>query len=232
MTTRRGKSIIMIMVRCTRGRPSGATPYMRVERVRYRNNPTLTCALMADGAANEAGLFWAALRSAGIWADLQKLGVPPEYADYANLGTGQLPGLRVVGSWLAGAHHMRWRTFLLWNALGGIAWATSVGIAAGLGVTLAPAASTTPVRSGRFVMSPSTNTPWSPMRRRASRSSAFGSKTDGSRRLLRLRIGGSSPSAFVIGDLLRLTNTAGPPAPADTAPCRRNRTHSNRPAWV
>ena len=27
------------------GRPSGATPFMRVERVRYRNNPTLTCAL-------------------------------------------------------------------------------------------------------------------------------------------------------------------------------------------
>ena len=41
-----------------------------------------------------------------------------------------LPGLRVVGSWLAGAHHMRWRTFLLWNALGGIAWATSIGLAA------------------------------------------------------------------------------------------------------
>jgi 4-hydroxy-3-polyprenylbenzoate decarboxylase len=49
---------------------------MRVERVRYRDNPTLTCALMADGAANEAGLFWAALRSAGIWADLHKLGIP------------------------------------------------------------------------------------------------------------------------------------------------------------
>ena len=41
-----------------------------------------------------------------------------------------LPGLRVVGSWLAGAHHMPWRTFLLWNALGGIAWATSIGLAA------------------------------------------------------------------------------------------------------
>lgn len=41
-----------------------------------------------------------------------------------------LPGLRVVGSWLAGAHHMRWRTFLFWNALGGIAWAVSVGVAA------------------------------------------------------------------------------------------------------
>jgi UbiD family decarboxylase len=58
------------------GRPSGVTPYMRVERVRYRDNPTLTCALMADGPANEAGLFWAALRSAAIWADLQKLGIP------------------------------------------------------------------------------------------------------------------------------------------------------------
>jgi membrane-associated protein len=41
-----------------------------------------------------------------------------------------LPGLRVVGAWLAGAHHMRWRTFLLWNALGGIAWATSIGLGA------------------------------------------------------------------------------------------------------
>lgn len=39
-----------------------------------------------------------------------------------------LPGLRVVGAWLAGAHRMRWRTFLLWNALGGIAWATSIGL--------------------------------------------------------------------------------------------------------
>ena len=41
-----------------------------------------------------------------------------------------VPGLRVVGSWLAGANHMRWRTFLLWNALGGVAWATSIGLAA------------------------------------------------------------------------------------------------------
>src|SRR6201985_2911729 len=58
------------------GLPSGATPFMRGERLRYPGKPTLTCALMADTAANEAGLFWAALRSAGVWADLQKLGVP------------------------------------------------------------------------------------------------------------------------------------------------------------
>lgn len=39
-------------------------------------------------------------------------------------------GLRVWASWLAGATHMPWPTFIAWNALGGIAWATSVGLAA------------------------------------------------------------------------------------------------------
>jgi len=41
-----------------------------------------------------------------------------------------LPGLRVVASWLAGANRMPWRRFLLWNALGGIAWASTVGAVA------------------------------------------------------------------------------------------------------
>jgi membrane protein DedA with SNARE-associated domain len=39
-------------------------------------------------------------------------------------------GLRVWASWLAGATHMRWRSFLLWNALGGICWAATVGLIA------------------------------------------------------------------------------------------------------
>jgi membrane protein DedA with SNARE-associated domain len=39
-------------------------------------------------------------------------------------------GLRTWASWLAGANHMRWRTFFLWNALGGICWATAVGLIA------------------------------------------------------------------------------------------------------
>ena len=39
-------------------------------------------------------------------------------------------GLRTWTSWLAGATHMRWRKFFLWNALGGICWATGVGLAA------------------------------------------------------------------------------------------------------
>jgi UbiD family decarboxylase len=58
------------------GRPGGDTPYVRIEKLRYRDSPTLTCALMADGAANEAGLFWASVRSAAIWNDLEKLGIP------------------------------------------------------------------------------------------------------------------------------------------------------------
>lgn len=39
-------------------------------------------------------------------------------------------GLRTWASWLAGATKMRWRIFALWNALGGIAWACLIGIAA------------------------------------------------------------------------------------------------------
>jgi membrane protein DedA with SNARE-associated domain len=39
-------------------------------------------------------------------------------------------GLRVWASWLAGATRMHWRSFVLWNALGGITWATAIGLIA------------------------------------------------------------------------------------------------------
>jgi membrane-associated protein len=39
-------------------------------------------------------------------------------------------GLRIAAAWLAGINRMQWRRFLFWNALGGIAWATSVGLLA------------------------------------------------------------------------------------------------------
>ena len=39
-------------------------------------------------------------------------------------------GLRIAAAWLAGINRMPWRTFVFWNALGGIAWATSVGLLA------------------------------------------------------------------------------------------------------
>jgi membrane protein DedA with SNARE-associated domain len=38
-------------------------------------------------------------------------------------------GLRIASAWLAGINRMSWPTFLFWNALGGIAWACSVGFA-------------------------------------------------------------------------------------------------------
>jgi membrane protein DedA with SNARE-associated domain len=37
-------------------------------------------------------------------------------------------GLRIASAWLAGMNQMRWRTFLFWNALGGIAWASGIAL--------------------------------------------------------------------------------------------------------
>ncbi len=58
------------------GRPEAQTPIIDVERVRFRKNPILTCALMADHPANELGLVYAIARGAKVWNDLDKLGVP------------------------------------------------------------------------------------------------------------------------------------------------------------
>lgn len=39
-------------------------------------------------------------------------------------------GVRVTGAWMAGITRMSWWRFLCWNALGGIVWATLVGLVA------------------------------------------------------------------------------------------------------
>jgi membrane protein DedA with SNARE-associated domain len=39
-------------------------------------------------------------------------------------------GLRIASAWLAGVNRMPWGQFLVFNALGGIAWAVSVGLLA------------------------------------------------------------------------------------------------------
>ena len=36
--------------------------------------------------------------------------------------------LRVTAAWLAGLSKMPWRRFVVWNAAGGITWATLVGL--------------------------------------------------------------------------------------------------------
>src|SRR5438067_13299959 len=41
-----------------------------------------------------------------------------------------LPVARFTVAWLAGINEMPWRTFALWNAVGGISWVVTVGMAA------------------------------------------------------------------------------------------------------
>ena len=36
--------------------------------------------------------------------------------------------LRIWAAWIAGMTHMPWRSFLVWNALGGIVWAVTFGL--------------------------------------------------------------------------------------------------------
>ncbi|MDR2240532.1 MAG: UbiD family decarboxylase [Zoogloeaceae bacterium] len=58
------------------GRPGGATPYIDIKCIRYRNKPIVTSALMADYPSNECGTMWAMAKAAKIWNDLDALGVP------------------------------------------------------------------------------------------------------------------------------------------------------------
>jgi membrane protein DedA with SNARE-associated domain len=41
-----------------------------------------------------------------------------------------LPVARFTVAWLAGINHMRWRSFALFNAIGGVSWVCTVGLAA------------------------------------------------------------------------------------------------------
>jgi undecaprenyl-diphosphatase len=72
----------------------------------------------------------------GRWAAGRRRLVERGEAFFARRGSAAvffgrwLPGMRVVTSWLAGANRMRWRRFLFWNALGGISWATTIGVLA------------------------------------------------------------------------------------------------------
>ena len=58
------------------GRPEDYAFLVEVKAVHYRDNPLLTHALMADYPANECALLYALARSARVWNDLEKVGVP------------------------------------------------------------------------------------------------------------------------------------------------------------
>src|SRR3990170_4258148 len=66
------------------GRPEAGAPLVEVTAVHHRNNPILTNALMADYPSNEQSGFFAIIRSARIWDDLDKLGIPGIQGVYAH----------------------------------------------------------------------------------------------------------------------------------------------------
>jgi 4-hydroxy-3-polyprenylbenzoate decarboxylase len=66
------------------GRPEAGCPLVEVTAIHYRSNPILTNALMADYPSNEQSGFFSVIRSARIWDDLDKLGVPGIVGVYAH----------------------------------------------------------------------------------------------------------------------------------------------------
>jgi 4-hydroxy-3-polyprenylbenzoate decarboxylase len=58
------------------GRPEGLQPVIEVKALHMRRNPILTAALMADYPACEIGAYYAVMRSAAIWDDLERFGIP------------------------------------------------------------------------------------------------------------------------------------------------------------
>jgi 4-hydroxy-3-polyprenylbenzoate decarboxylase len=59
------------------GRPQGDAFRVEVKAIHFKDNPILTAALMADyWPSNEQALFFSIFRSARIWDDLDRLGIP------------------------------------------------------------------------------------------------------------------------------------------------------------
>ena len=53
-----------------------------------------------------------------------------DHGAVAVVGGRWLPVARFTVAWLAGINRMRWPTFFLWNAVGGVSWVLTVGLAA------------------------------------------------------------------------------------------------------
>ena len=66
------------------GRPEAGCPLVDITRVHYRTHPVLTNAIMADYPSCEQSGFFAVIRSARIWDDMDKLGIPGVQGVYAH----------------------------------------------------------------------------------------------------------------------------------------------------
>ena len=78
------------------GRPEAECPLVEVTAVHYRTRPILTNALLSEYPSNEESLFIAYARSARIWNDLEKLGVPGIRGVYAVPASAMGMGMTVI----------------------------------------------------------------------------------------------------------------------------------------
>jgi 4-hydroxy-3-polyprenylbenzoate decarboxylase len=78
------------------GRPEAGCPLVDVTAVHYRANPILTNALMADYPSCEQSGFFSIIRSAKIWDDLDKLGIPGIKGVYSHPAAAGGFGMTVI----------------------------------------------------------------------------------------------------------------------------------------
>jgi 4-hydroxy-3-polyprenylbenzoate decarboxylase len=78
------------------GRPEAGCPLVDVTAVHYRSNPILTNALMADYPSCEQSGFFSVIRSAKIWDDLDRLGIPGIQGVYAHPAAAGGFGMTVI----------------------------------------------------------------------------------------------------------------------------------------
>ena len=78
------------------GRPEAGCPLVDVTAVHYRSNPILTNALMADYPSCEQSGFFSVIRSAKIWDDLDKLGIPGIQGVYSHPAAAGGFGMTVI----------------------------------------------------------------------------------------------------------------------------------------
>ena len=78
------------------GRPEAGCPLVEVTAVHYRTDPILTNALMADYPSCEQSGFFSVIRSAKIWDDLDKLGIPGIMGVYSHPAAAGGFGMTVI----------------------------------------------------------------------------------------------------------------------------------------
>lgn len=78
------------------GRPEAGCPLVEVTAMHYRSKPVLTNALMADYPSCEQSGFFSIIRSAKIWEDLDKLGIPGIQGVYCHPAAAGGFGMTVI----------------------------------------------------------------------------------------------------------------------------------------